>query len=99
MTDLEDFLKWKDSGNVPEDLPPLLRSLLLDASGDWDAAHRIAQNDMSPEGSWVHAYLHREEGDLGNAGYWYRSAGKEMPALSLEEEWEYIAQALLDRQI
>ena len=98
MIHLEDLLNWKDSGVIPEDLPHLLQALLLDASGNWDAAHRIAQNDMSQDGSWVHAYLHRKEGDLGNAGYWYRRAGKEMPPLSLEEEWEYIAQALLERQ-
>lgn len=94
---MENFLKLKDEGIVPEDIAPLLQALLLDASGDWDSAHRIAQNDPSADGSWVHAYLHREEGDLGNATYWYRSAGKSIPNLSLEEEWEYIALSLLDK--
>ena len=95
MIAFEDFLKLKDEGTVPEDVPPLLQALLLDAAGDWDSAHTIAQNDVGRDGAWVHAYLHREEGDLGNAAYWYRSAGKSIPDMSLEEEWEYIAMALL----
>lgn len=93
---LEEFLAIRETGIVPEDLPFLLQALLLDAAGDWDSAHRIAQADPSNEGSWVHAYLHRKEGDPGNASYWYHAAGRQMPELSLEEEWEYIAQALLD---
>lgn len=97
MISIEEFLSWKSAGTVPEDIPPLLQSLLLDAAGDWDHAHQIAQSDSSVDGSWVHAYLHRMEGDLGNATYWYRSAGKKMPDMSLEEEWEYIAMALLNK--
>ncbi len=87
----------KDEGSVPDDIPRLLQSLLLEASGDWDSAHRIAQNEQNRDGSWVHAFLHREEGDLGNASYWYRNAGKTMPDMSLEEEWEYIAMELLKK--
>ncbi len=97
MIAFEDFLNMKDTGSVPEDIPPLLQALLLDAAGDWDSAHNLAQGENNPDGSWVHAYLHRKEGDRGNAGYWYRSAGKNMPDLSLEEEWEYIAMALLEK--
>lgn len=92
---LEEFLTIRETGIVPDDLPVLLQALLLDAAGDWNSAHSIAQKDLTPTGSWVHAYLHRKEGDLGNASYWYRGAGKQMPTLSLEEEWEYIALALL----
>ena len=97
MITFEAFLEMKDSGTIPEDIPLLLQALLLDAMGDWDSAHRIAQNDPASDGSWVHAYLHRKEGDLGNAAYWYRNAGKTMPDLSLPEEWEYIALALLKK--
>jgi len=97
MLSLEEFLKLKDEGVVPEDIPHLLQALLLDAAGDWDHAHRIAQQDYSKDGSWVHAYLHRVEGDLANATYWYRSAGKTMPDLTQEEEWEYIAMALIEK--
>jgi hypothetical protein len=58
-------------------------------------AHNIAQEIADPKGSWIHAYLHRKEGDIGNAGYWYRRAGQQMPQYSLEKEWEEIVQALL----
>lgn len=97
MIGIEEYLKYKDKGLAPDDVPPLLRALLLDAAGDWDGAHRIAQADSSSDGSWVHAYLHRKEGDLGNASYWYRSAGRSMPKISLDEEWEYIAMDLLKK--
>ncbi len=97
MIAFEEFLDLKDSGTVPEDIPPLLQALLLDASGDWDNAHRIAQGETNRDGSWVHAYLHRKEGDLGNAGYWYKNAERSMPDMTLEEEWEYIAMALLEK--
>lgn len=97
MITLEKFLAIKDEGTVPEDIPSLLQALLLDAAGDWDSAHAIAQKDPSQEGSLVHAYLHRKEGDLGNASYWYHRAGTRMPAVSLPEEWEYIAMKLLEK--
>lgn len=72
------------------------RALWHDARGDWDAAHAGAQEDASREGAWVHAYLHRKEGDLANAGYWYAQAGRPIPArsIALEVEWEAIARAL-----
>jgi len=97
MISFEQFLTWKESGSFPEDIPPLLQALLLESAGDWSSAHRIAQSDPSTDGSWVHAYLHRVEGDLGNASYWYRNAGKISPEISLDEEWEYIALALLEK--
>ncbi len=97
MITFEEFLEMKDRGSFQEEIPPLLQALLLDAAGDWESAHRIAQNEPGIDGSWVHAYLHRVEGDSGNAGYWYRSTGKKAPDLSLTEEWEYIAMALLKK--
>ena len=97
MIVFEEFLGWKETGSIPDDIHPLLQALLLDAAGDWDNAHRIAQGEGSLDGSWVHAYLHRVEADLGNASYWYRSAGKTPPDMSLEEEWEYIAMALIEK--
>ncbi len=97
MITFEEFLKMKDEGLTPDDIPSLLQALLLDAAGDWDSAHGIAQNEYNRDGSWVHAFLHREEGDLGNASYWYHNAGKSMPDISLEEEREYIAMALLKK--
>ncbi|MEJ0057174.1 MAG: hypothetical protein WDN75_16885 [Bacteroidota bacterium] len=81
--------------NPPENLPPLLRALWFDAKGDWNAAHNLAQEVETSEGSWVHAYLHRKEGDDSNASYWYRKARKDLPAISFEREWEEIATVLL----
>jgi len=97
MIPFEELRTWKDAGCFPDDIPPLLQALLLESAGDWENAHRIAQNEPSSDGSWVHAYLHRVEGDLGNASYWYRNAGHMVPEISLEEEWEYIAMALLKK--
>lgn len=65
-----------------------LRSALeFDRDGDWDRAHRIVQEIEATDAYWIHAYLHRKEGDLGNSQYWYRRAGKTMPDYDLEQEW------------
>lgn len=76
-----------------------LQALWHDGRGNWDAAHDCAQEDHSRDGSWVHAYLHRKEGDEGNAGYWYARAGRSMPAkgVTLEAEWAAIARELVTR--
>ena len=66
----------------------LLSALQLDKEGDWDQAHRIAQDVASLNGSRVHAYLHRKEGDLANASYWYSRADMSAPDLSLNQEWQ-----------
>jgi len=95
--DLKHFLKWKDSESVPDDIHPLLRALLLESAGNWDEAHTLAQNDPGKDGAWVHAYLHRVEGDLWNANYWYRNAGRRMPDISTDEEWQKIAGELVER--
>jgi hypothetical protein len=84
------------SGAAPApQLSAPLAALWWAAKGDWDQAHRIAQDESSAEAAWVHAYLHRAEGDLGNAGYWYRRAAKPIADGPLETEWERIASALL----
>ncbi len=84
-----------DSRKPEQELSPLLQALLCDARGDWDGGHKIAQEIGSPSAAWVHAYLHRKEGDLGNAGYWYRRAGRPECRSSLAEEWDEIARHLL----
>ena len=81
----------------PAGLAQALRALWLDAKGDWDGAHEAAQADEGGPGDWVHAYLHRKEGDAGNAAYWYRRAGKPVCRTPLDEEWAAIAEALLER--
>ena len=72
-----------------------LAGLWWAANGQWDQAHKIVQDESSADAAWVHAYLHRVEGDLGNAGYWYRQAGRPVATDSLESEWERIVAALL----
>jgi hypothetical protein len=73
-----------------------LAALWWAAKGGWDEAHKIVQDEASTDAAWVHAYLHRVEGDLGNAGYWYRRASKPVAAGSLEAEWEKMVSALLE---
>ena len=72
-----------------------LAALWWAAKGQWDEAHKIVQDEETADAAWVHAYLHRVEGDLGNAGYWYRRAGKPVASGPVEAEWERIASAFL----
>ena len=73
-----------------------LAALWWAAKGGWDQAHKIVQDEETTEAAWVHAYLHRVEGDLGNAGYWYRRAAKPVATGSLEAEWEQMVAKLLE---
>ncbi len=95
LADLEASLGEKEP---PPELAPLVLALWRAARGDWDGAHAIAQEQDDESGAWVHAYLHRVEGDLGNAGYWYRRARKPPASGDLEAEWRAIAAALLARE-
>lgn len=79
----------------PSGLSPLLLALWHDAKGDWEKAHSVAQSVDGPDGAWVHAYLHRKEGDSSNASYWYSRSGRPFSHKSLEDEWEEIASTLL----
>jgi hypothetical protein len=93
---IEDFQASVHTADKPASgLSPTLQALWYDARGDWDRAHELAQEVESPEGAWVHAYLHRKEGDPDNARYWYRRAGRRESAAPLPEEWEEIASTLL----
>lgn len=76
-------------------LPAPLQALWHAEKGDWDTAHRIAQDIPTPEGSWIHANLHREEGDLGNARYWYNRAGRPESTKPVPVERREIIEALL----
>jgi hypothetical protein len=93
--DLVAFRASLSAAEPPPDLSQALRALWLDARGNWDGAHEAAQADGGRAGDWVHAYLHRKEGDPGNAAYWYRRAGKPVCRTSLDEEWAAMASALL----
>jgi len=80
----------------PAGLSEALRALWHDARGDWAAAHEWAMRSESRAAAWVHAYLHRKEGDLSNAAYWYARALQPVIEAPLEEEWEQIARALCE---
>ncbi|MAF67653.1 MAG: hypothetical protein CMJ84_18610 [Planctomycetes bacterium] len=83
-------------GELPSVSGPL-EALALDARGDWDAAHRTVQVIEGPEAAWVHAYLHRKEGDQSNARYWYDRCARTSCTTPLAEEWNAISAALLGR--
>jgi hypothetical protein len=93
---LDDLRASLTSATPPPSVTGALLALWHDAKGDWDMAHRVAQDVKEASGAWVHAYLHRKEGDESNAAYWYRRAGKAIAKSSLEEEWTEIAIELLD---
>ncbi len=93
---LADFRNTTQETDPPAVSIPL-QALWYDAKGDWDKAHQLVQDDPTAESAWVHAYLHRKEGDLSNAHYWYRRANKPPFTGTLETEWEQIAQALLSQ--
>jgi|SRR5579872_1612191 len=96
LMDLDGF-KRTTSAAAPPETSAALHALWWDAKGDWKKAHACAQAAPDADGAWVHAYLHRKEGDLDNAAYWYRRAGRTPESGALEAEWEAIARALLSR--
>ena len=77
----------------PTNLNIYLLSLWLDAKNDWSGAHDLINDLSDPQSAGIHTYLHRKEGDLGNAGYWYKRAGKKPSTLSLEQEWQSLVMA------
>jgi hypothetical protein len=74
-----------------------VQALWFDRQGDWQKAHELAQQADSRDGDWVHAYLHRKEGDEANAAYWYARAGKAQATVTLEQEWESLVRELHDK--
>jgi hypothetical protein len=90
------FLHSIEQDQPAAHLSETLKSLWWDKKGDWDKAHAIAQKIPTAQGSAVHAYLHREEGVLWNADYWYSRAGRERPDLPLEAEWQALAVEMLE---
>jgi hypothetical protein len=88
------------SESIKENEPPsgssfYLKALWYDAKGNWKKAHEIIQDIDDKNASWIHAYLHRKEGDTGNADYWYSLAGKIRPSVSLENEWEELVASFI----
>jgi hypothetical protein len=92
---IQEFQVSVERETPPEGINRVLIALWEDAKGHWDTAHTIVQQMDSMEAMSVHAYLHREEGDLSNATYWYRQVNKTMPGISLDDEWHELATQLL----
>ena len=92
---LDQFRRTLTDAAPPQSLTAPLRALWFDGNGDWNQAHSVAQDVEDATGAWVHAYLHRKEGDMRNAGGWYSRAGKTMPASPLQEEWDQLTTELL----
>jgi len=94
VVSMADFKASLANAAPAPDLAPPLAALWWAAKGNWDAAHKIVMNEDTKDAAWVHAYLHRVEGDLSNAGYWYRRAGKPEAKDTLDAEWQRIVNAL-----
>jgi hypothetical protein len=95
---MENFTEYKESlslSSPPSSLNVYLQALWYDAKDNWNKAHNLVDSLEDKTACWVHAYLHRKEGDLWNADYWYNKAGKKRPDLALEDEWKIIVEALL----
>jgi hypothetical protein len=92
---LADFERSLDAPAPPGGLAPLLQALWHERRGDWTRAHDIAQDIPGADAAWVHAYLHRREGDYGNAGYWYRHARRDVEHGDMDAEWREIVETLL----
>ena len=93
-----DFITFSET--LSENEPPAgssvyLQALWWDANGNWEKAHQLIQDLPDKNAAWIHAYLHRKEGDIWNADYWYNRAAKKRTALSLTEEWKAITETLL----
>jgi hypothetical protein len=97
VVSMADFRASLSDAAPAPDLSAPLAALWWAAKGQWDQAHGIVQDEADANSAWVHAYLHRVEGDLGNAGYWYRRASQPVATGSLETEWEQMVSALLGR--
>ena len=95
MKSIDEFRRSLDHDQPPEGLTDSLQALWWETKGNWERAHKIVQDIYTKEAAWVHAYLHRKEGDEGNAGYWYSRAGRPRCTQSFDHEWEQIACSFL----
>jgi hypothetical protein len=92
---LSEFTSLLNEQNPPKGLSSQLEALWYDGKGDWKSAHDLADGPSDKLSARVHAYLHRKEGDIWNADYWYRRSGEQRPDISLEDEWEVLASRIL----
>ena len=91
----DEFILTIENNEPPSDTPLYMQSLWWDAKGDWHKAHSLIDSLDDKNSCWVHAYLHRKEGDIANADYWYRRAGKQSPGARIQDEWNTITMELL----
>ena len=91
----EEFTSSLSNPTPPKDLSVYLAAMWHDGKNDWDRSHDIIQDVNDKTAAWIHAYLHRKEGDVFNANYWYNRAGRRMPGYSLQQEWEEVVKELL----
>jgi hypothetical protein len=96
MMDYASFERSLGDNAPPEGTEPLLKAMWFERKGNWKRAHEIAQDINSADAAWVHAYLHRREGDLPNAEYWYRQAKRPVERGDMDEEWRAMVSALLE---
>ncbi|MEX0291322.1 MAG: hypothetical protein AB3N14_19620 [Flavobacteriaceae bacterium] len=94
-TTYEAFIETLVDKSPGNSWPSTLKALWWDAKGDWHTAHDLVDGSGAEHANWVHAYLHRKEGDRWNAGYWYRRANRPFPEKSLEQEWEDLVEFLV----
>lgn len=98
IVNTQEFLRLIDKlGSCPQTLPKALQALWYDKEGNWNQAHEIVQNVSDADSAWVHAYLHRKEGDMENARYWYRRSSQPEFLGELNQEWEHITSQLLKK--
>src|ERR1700750_1560736 len=91
----DEFILTIENDTLPSNLPLFIQALWWDAKGDWHKAHSLIDSLDDRNSCWVHAYLHRKEGDISNADYWYRRARKQASPASLQDEWKIITMELL----
>ena len=90
------FIKSLENDSPPNELSSLMKAMWYAKIDQWDKAHHIAQDITSETGSWIHAYLHRVEGDQPNANYWYQRANREPSSINLDDEAEQIIMYILE---
>jgi hypothetical protein len=95
MLTAADFRASLTADAPPAGMPLPLQALWWSGKGRWELAHEIAQRVENGDGAWVHAHLHRVEGDLANAAHWYRRAGREVCSTSIDAEWRAISAEML----
>ena len=98
MKSINEFRESLKGDQPPKELTELLQALWWDAKGSWNRAHETAQDTSNTNGAWVHAYLHRKEGNEGNASYWYSRAGKSKSTAPFNQEWEQIVVSFLEEE-